>query len=327
LTGQNRTKNMSYADDTENPGPFEARYLDFLETITNLRPRLHRYCARMTGSVMDGEDLVQEALFHAYRNLDSFDETRALEPWLFRIAHNRCIDYLRRREVQRQAEAQAVLPDSVLPVESDTTALGHAIEHLVLTLPPMERAAVLLKDVFDYSLAELATLLESNVGAVKSALNRARSKLAISSAPPRRHPEPDTHAIDILTLYVDHFNRHDWDGIRQLAATDARLRVADRFSGSLSDAPYFRNYERSRPSWRMVPAAVDGEPAILTLREHAGEWIPQSIARLDVSDNGVTRITDYLHCPWVLPAALSTVVWTPEPTAALGYVSSPLANS
>jgi RNA polymerase sigma-70 factor (ECF subfamily) len=59
---------------------------------------------------MDGEDLVQESLFHAYRNLDSFDESRSLEPWLFRIAHNRCIDFLRRREVQRQAAAQAVLP-------------------------------------------------------------------------------------------------------------------------------------------------------------------------------------------------------------------------
>jgi RNA polymerase sigma-70 factor (ECF subfamily) len=190
----------------------------------------------------------------------------------------------------------------------------------------MERAAVLLKDVFDYSLAELADLLESNVGAVKSALNRARSKLAISPAPPRRHPKPNTHAVDVLTLYVDHFNRHDWDGVRQLATTDARLRVADRFSGSLSDAPYFRNYERLRPSWRMMPAEVDGQPAILTLREHAGDWIPQSIVRLNISDKVVTRITDYIHCPWVLPAALSTVLWTPGQTA-IGYVSSPLSNS
>jgi RNA polymerase sigma-70 factor (ECF subfamily) len=149
---------MSDSTDPDNRGPFEARYLAFLETITNLRPKLHRYCARMTGSVMDGEDIVQESLFQAYRNLDSFDETRALEPWLFRIAHNRCIDFLRRREVQRQAEAQAVLPDSVGPLESDAPALDHAIEHLVLTLPPMERAAVLLKDVLDYSLLELADL-------------------------------------------------------------------------------------------------------------------------------------------------------------------------
>ncbi len=58
------------------PGPFEARYLAFLGTIANLRPSLHRYCSRMTGSVLDGEDVVQEALFQAYRMLDSFDDSR-----------------------------------------------------------------------------------------------------------------------------------------------------------------------------------------------------------------------------------------------------------
>jgi DNA-directed RNA polymerase specialized sigma24 family protein len=70
-------------------GPFEARYVAFLETVTNLRPDLHRYCTRMTGSVMDGEDVVQEALFQAYRKLDTFDDARPLKPWLFQIAHNR----------------------------------------------------------------------------------------------------------------------------------------------------------------------------------------------------------------------------------------------
>src|SRR5262249_45222947 len=95
------------------PGPFEARYIAFLETITNLRPDLHRYCTRMTGSVMDGEDVVQEALFQAYRKLETFDDTRPLKPGLFRIAHNRCIDFLRRRQVRQQAEAAAMEPDIV----------------------------------------------------------------------------------------------------------------------------------------------------------------------------------------------------------------------
>jgi RNA polymerase sigma-70 factor (ECF subfamily) len=62
----------------EGSGPFEPRYLAFLETIATLRPSLHRYCARMTGSVMDGEDVVQEALFEAYRKLDKFDDSRPL---------------------------------------------------------------------------------------------------------------------------------------------------------------------------------------------------------------------------------------------------------
>ena len=85
---------MDHTRDMEAQGPFDVRYLAFLETITQLRARLHRYCSRMTGSVMDGEDVVQEALFEAYRKLDQYDESRPLAPWIFKIAHNRCIDLL-----------------------------------------------------------------------------------------------------------------------------------------------------------------------------------------------------------------------------------------
>src|ERR1700736_4543367 len=142
---------MDHPRDMEAHGPFEARYLAFLETITQLRPRLHRYCSRMTGSVMDGEDVVQDALFEAYRKLDQYDDTRPLAPWLFQIAHNRCIDFLRRREVRQEAEAAAIEPDTVDPSEPVGPMLDRAVEHLVLALPPKERACVLLKDVFDYS--------------------------------------------------------------------------------------------------------------------------------------------------------------------------------
>src|SRR5215471_4014381 len=142
--------------DVDARGPFEARYLAFLETITQIRPRLHRFCSRMTGSVMDGEDVVQDALFEAYRKLDQYDDSRPLSPWLFRIAHNRCIDFLRRRGARTKAEANAAVPDVTAPIEPAAPDVGRALEHLVLTLPPKERACVLLKDVFDYSLEEIA---------------------------------------------------------------------------------------------------------------------------------------------------------------------------
>src|SRR5512132_2064846 len=158
-------------------GPFDARYVAFLETISTLRPSLHRYCARMTGSVMDGEDVVQEALFEAYRKLDQFDQSRPLKPWLFRIAHNRCIDLLRRRGVRDEAEVAAAVPESTEPVDP-VLGMGKAVEHLVLTLPPKERASVLLKDVFDYSLEEIAELVDSTVGGGKAALNRGRTRVA-----------------------------------------------------------------------------------------------------------------------------------------------------
>src|SRR4029434_8972123 len=102
---------MDYPSDMD-VGSFDARYRAFLETLTQLRPRLHRYCARMTGSVMDGGDVVQEALFEAYRKLDQFDDSRPLKPWLFRIAHNRYIDFLRKQGVRVEAETAAASSDT-----------------------------------------------------------------------------------------------------------------------------------------------------------------------------------------------------------------------
>src|SRR2546428_1200377 len=178
---------------------------------------MHRYCARMTGSVMDGEDVVQEALIEAYRKMDQFDDSRPLKPWLFRIAHNRCIDFLRRKGVRDEAEAAAPVPEAVSPTEPATLGIGKAVEQLVATLPPKERACVLLKDVFEYSLEEIAELVDSTVGGVKAALNRGRSKLASaedgasfeyrSGAPRVSSPEHK----QILHLYVERFNRRDWD--------------------------------------------------------------------------------------------------------------------
>jgi RNA polymerase sigma-70 factor, ECF subfamily len=114
-------------------GCVEARYLAFLETITSLRPAQHRYCARMTGSVVDGEDVVQEALFQAYRKLETFDDARPLKAWLFQIAHNRCIDLLRRRKVRQQAEQSAMQPDVVHLSDPAGPFLDRAVERLVLT--------------------------------------------------------------------------------------------------------------------------------------------------------------------------------------------------
>jgi len=293
----------------QDSGAFEARYLAFLETISTLRPSLHRYCARMTGSVMDGEDVVQETLFEAYRKLDKFDESRPLKPWLFRIAHNRCIDFLRRRGVRDQADAAVAVPEAPQPAEP-VLGTGQAVEHLVLTLPTKERACVLLKDVFDYSLEEIAELVDSTVGGVKAALNRARTKLAESSpqAKPARSASPELKRV--MQLYVERFNRRDWEGVRELVSADARLNVAERFAGKFAEAPYFFNYDRWPWPWKLALGEVDGEPVIVVLRRGADTWTPHSAIQFEVSGEHVERIVDYIHCPWVLSAARTVTVAT-----------------
>jgi RNA polymerase sigma-70 factor, ECF subfamily len=286
----------------EAAGPFEARYLAFLETISTLRPSLHRYCARMTGSVMDGEDVVQETLFEAYRKLDKFDESRPLKPWLFRIAHNRCIDFLRRRGVRDEAEGAVAVPETTEPAEP-FFGTGRAVEHLVLTLPPKERACVLLKDVFDYSLEEIAELVDSTVGGVKAALNRARTKLAESPLQTKSIRNASRELKRIMQLYVERFNRRDWDGVRELTSADARLNVAERFAGKFSEAPYFFNYERWSWPWQLALGEVDSEPVVIVLRRGADAWTPHSAIRFEMIGQRIERIVDYIHCPWMLAAA------------------------
>jgi RNA polymerase sigma-70 factor (ECF subfamily) len=203
-------------------------------------------------------------------------------------------------------------PDCVMPANLPVLGVGRAVEQLVISLPPKERACVLLKDVFDYTLEEIAELVSSTVGGVKAALNRGRAKLAALPEPVKSQRDVSPELSRLLHLYVERFNKRDWEGLRELISADARLRVADRFAGPLDESPYFGNYERQRLPWRLAVAEVDGEPAVVVLHEHKDEWKPDTVARLEVIDQRIVRIVDYAHCPWILPAATSVVMADPS---------------
>ena len=177
--------------------------------------------------------------------------------------------------------------------------------------------------MFDYSLNEIAELVGSTVGGVKAALNRGRSKLAAGSVParaPRRAPTAES--MRLRDLYIDRFNRKDWNALLELIAADARVVVVDRFAGSLEGAPYFGRYDRLSSPWRMASGQVDGEPVLIVLQRGADVWAPQAIIRIGTSDRQIVSIVDYTHCPWVLTAAAAVQLDDLPPRTRISDVSA-----
>jgi RNA polymerase sigma-70 factor (ECF subfamily) len=267
--------------------------------IRALRPKLHRFCARMVGSVLDGEDLVQETLAEAFIHLSSLREESRLEPWLFRIAHHRCVDFIRRER------REVPLEESDLVTEQDEP-IDDALAMLVGVLPPKERASVLLKDVLDYHLDEVAEIVDSTVGGVKSALHRARAKLRsvhTDASPPVALDVPQRA---LLEAYIERFNRHDWDGLRELIQADARLEIVGVAAGTMLDIGknYFTNYLGLPVEWRFTLDMIDGELVAVQHRRIDGEWRPWSAIRLWWQNAKVARIRDYAHVDYLLNPSL-----------------------
>lgn len=215
--------------------------------------------------------------------------------------------FLRRRKTRERAENASAGPDHVVPGDPPGTSVRRALEHLVLALPPKERACVLLKDIFEYSLDEIADLVDSTVGGVKAALSRGRSKLAGLTEVPTKAPSMSPEMRQLLGFYVERFNRRDWDGVRELIRADAQLQVADRFFGNFHQSPYFGNYERRAVPWKLVVGQVDDDPVVVVLVRQGDQWIQHSAVRLEFSGDKIVHAVDYGHCPWVLALAATNV--------------------
>jgi two-component system chemotaxis sensor kinase CheA len=153
-----------------------------------LRPDLHRFCTRMTGNPCDGEDVLHDTLALAFYRLSELRDTRALRGWLFRIAHNKCIDHLRARRrghalgLDDEPTSEDPLIDDHLDRKQRTERV---LANIVTELPPRERACIVLKDVLEFSLEDTADVVGSSVGAVKAALHRGRDKLERAEAAER----------------------------------------------------------------------------------------------------------------------------------------------
>ena len=279
----------------------------FDRVLGEVRPKLHRYCARMTGSAIDGEDVVQDALVRALEAMPQLQLIAQIEGWLFRIAHNAALDFLRRKTRRDAAFSDEDLDMVVDPVAVvDNRQVAAASLRTFMRLPVAQRSSVILKDVLGYSLEEIGGVIEASLPAVKAALHRGRARLRElaqepDDAPPPALPEAERARLD---LYVARFNARDFDAVRDMLADDVRLDLVARkgLQGRTEVGTYFHNYGRVR-DWRMVPGIVDGRPAALVLDPDDPQGGPMYFVVLDWTGEKLALIRDFRYARYALDGA------------------------
>jgi len=276
--------------------------------LAEMRPKLHRYCARMVGSVIDGEDVLQDALIKAVESFASAGPISNPEGWLFRIAHNTALDFLRRRNRQqalRSDEELDMIADPLDPVLS--RQIASASLRTFMRLPVAQRSSVILMDVLGCSLQEVCEVMDFSLPAVKAALHRGRTQLRELANEPEDLQQPKLSELDRdrLGKYVAHFNARDFDAIRAMIADDVRLELVNktRLNGKAEvSSRYFVNYSKLS-DWHLVPGLVESRPAILVFDPNEPDSPPKYFVLLNWSADKVATIRDFRHAPYVVEGA------------------------
>lgn len=275
---------------------------DFLERFQPHRRELVGFCYRMLGSVDDAEDAVQDASIRAWRAYERFEERASFRSWLYAIATNVCLTERSRRVLPSTLGAPCADPDAT-PVPADVPFIEPIPDDLLVLrenarlaliasfqlLPPRQRAALILRDVLDFSAEEAAEMLELTTPALKSALQRARATVAEASPETTREPTAP-EATALLARYIDAFQRSDPGAITALLCEDAALEmvpVRTWFSGKATCAPFLRAHALFAPGdWRMTPTSANGQPAAIAYLRGA----PYGVAVLTLRPTGIGRI-------------------------------------
>jgi RNA polymerase sigma-70 factor (ECF subfamily) len=305
--------------------PDSARFVADTEPY---RRELFAHCYRMLGAAADAEDLVQEAYLRAWRSYDGFEGRSSVRTWMYRIATNACLTALERRkrrglpsgfydpEPDPGAFAQEAgldvawlepVPDALaLPDSADPAAIVAARAGLRLALiaslqylPPRQRAVLVLRDVLDFSAAEVAVMLGGTTASVKSALQRARARLAELSPAADQIAEPAApQARALLEEYIAAFEHADAAALERLLVRDAVLEATPLrtwFAGRAGCVPFLRDRVLGPPgTWRMLPTSANGQPAAAEyLRDEAGGYRPYGVVVLTVRAAGISRVSSF----------------------------------
>jgi RNA polymerase sigma-70 factor, ECF subfamily len=289
----------------------------FLDVFEPMRPDLYRYCRHLTRNPWDAEDLVQDALMRAFVTLGTFfSELPNPRGWIFRVASNLWIDRVRRAKLELSV-VRSVEPGEEAP--TDPQGSREAAGTLLVRLSPQERAAVVLKDVFDFSIEDVATMLSTSPGAIKAALHRARGRLVAPEAPSTRAP---TRAA--LDAFCSAFNARDLDEMAAVLLDSATVEIVGvvteygvdaprdpqtgSFAGTLAPLTFderggvppelLQGYLATSP--RCEVRAYQGGSILLFWYEHDGGAMVRTVMRVETDGDRISLIRNYFFTPDVI---------------------------
>jgi RNA polymerase sigma-70 factor (ECF subfamily) len=277
----------------------------FGELVAPYRVELRAHCYRMTASLAEAEDVLQDALLRAWRGLDKFEGRSSLRAWLYKVATNACLDALgkhRERTMPSELEGPASTDTPLAPplvdpiwVEPCPATYWHAVtagpearysarESVAVaflvalqTLAPLQRAVLILREVLGFSAADVADLLETSVTAVNSALSRARTTM-------QAHRDEieggsavdlgDTETTELLTRYVNAWESGDLSALVSVLREDATLTmppVPTWFRGRDAIVQFLSGMVPGMGAQRLVPTQASGAPAFGGYLRAAGD--------------------------------------------------------
>ena len=274
----------------------------YLDTVESARAPLYRYYRRLTGHIWDAEDLLQDTLLRGFgaigRGEVISESARVRDPrsYLFRIATNLWIDQVRRREFDlRQSDRPSTYPAADSSIET-----REAASVLMSVAAPQERAAVVLREVFEFTLEEIAAMLSTTIGAIKSALHRGRANLEKKTEMTRTaYRVPSRELVD---RFVAALNARDIEGVTKLLLDTTILEVYGIGSERGKNMTHYRvTFENAKGlPGRAEAKCFGGEWLILVWAGPPSKEVLINVERVEEEQGQIAQIRSYYFCPEVI---------------------------